>query len=117
MTLPSKELLSDVLETEVLGNFKFQDNVLYFECRIENLPTSRIIGVNIYELAHRCKEWAMSEGYWMYSATHENESYCYVNLNGISTPTCRHIFDTYGDTEPEAIFQASEWVRQQKGMQ
>ena len=62
----SKELIRNVLEKEtenLLDDFTFNimDNYILFndegECQFE---------VNIYELAHKCKEWAWKKGllYW-----------------------------------------------------
>ena len=64
----SKELLSEVLgcdcsecyfeDTYNLINYKYQYDVTWSEETQYNNSS-----INIYELAHKCKEWAESKGY------------------------------------------------------
>ena len=111
MLLPSKELLSEVLRV----------NVKFIEFDIETIKR-RIHGsardndiyyydgkwkfINIYELAHKCKELAYSKGYTLASYTSRKDWY-----------VCRdpHKENPYvGEgTEPEAIFKACEWIMEQ----
>ena len=60
----SKELLSEVLSLNVLAILKTLNGEVYylFDESCGNL-VSRETKINIYELAHKCKEWAWDRGY------------------------------------------------------
>lgn len=78
--------------------------------------------INIYELAHKCKEWAIKKGY-----TIRTEAYDYMENDSFSgtywwvirlrpkvwsengCPNCGA-----NNSEPEAIFKACEWVLDNK---
>ena len=87
------ELIKEVLG--INSSFTIQENEVIFK-------------INIYELAHKCKEWAFSKGYevncqrtlgyenWVVEVVSEEE---YVEFIKDDVPT-----------EPEAIFAACEWV-------
>ena len=68
--------------------------------------------INIYELAHKCKEWALCKGYRLESSTfHPNDGgkpYCAVGAY-VRTEHCSN-----DDTEIGAIFKACEWILQQR---
>ena len=61
----SKELLSEVFNRKV-RTFTIIDNIAYYQYReiyyggISGIDDEEI---NIYELAHKCKEWAYNQGY------------------------------------------------------
>ena len=57
----SKELLSEVLEEEVLEIYGFTNS----KTRLEYKLLSRVDGesINIHELAHKCKEYLLDKGY------------------------------------------------------
>lgn len=55
----SKELLSEVLKVNVTYTEKLIGNTLGF--KTNNVDFTHLI--NIYELAHKCKEWALTKGY------------------------------------------------------
>ncbi len=102
----SKELLSAVLGQNIVGipnvPKDFPSFVFY---NIES--KSNIISLNVYELAHRCKEWAFDQdlevvaylaiGYEKWFAQVENVDDVLFMKDNI-------------DTEPEAIFKACEWI-------
>ncbi len=112
----SKELVSEVLEVNgVLGLEQNQkDIVIIFGegCKFN---------INIHELAHRCKEWARTEGKeYLYTqhiigtnypsssgekpeVKHYDMWVCFVNI------IQQHRIGT-ADTEPEAIFKACEYI-------
>ena len=121
MTLPSKELLSAVLNSTVhfTNQIKCADNELCIS--FTNKRFSGTKNYNIYELAHKVKEWA-----W-YDQSYQISSYfitlelkqgmsaedlrqqpvcqsCIANING----TLIEYFDT--NTEPEAIFKAGNYI-------
>lgn len=74
---------------------------------------------NIYELAYKCKEWAYSRGYtlqiiWM-SRTKDKIWY-EVDVWTIE-PMLNKKRVSEEETEPEAIFQACQWILDNKGYQ
>lgn len=70
MELISKELLSEVLEvnksTEI-KNIQKIGNIIEFEYHRKKGGYSLDGNTNIYELVHKCKEWAL-EGWEIHSA-------------------------------------------------
>ena len=101
----SKELLSEVLNEEVLSirpyidNDPFYKNVFMWECRKNTYDT-----INIYELAHKCKEWLksnVSNANSGFDNGHRN--FCHIENYNIQDRF-------YADTEVEAIFKACEWI-------
>ena len=110
MKLPSKELLSEVLglKTNLVEIDEARNNVFYY-CN----KFGRITGeINIYELAHKCKEWALSKNY-------EIESSLFVDGNkkriGYSQVLRKEspMLQKTADTEPKATFKACEWIMEQ----
>jgi len=124
----SKELLSEVLGKNIRSVYENEEKLNEYWGG-EKLKQSEIaytyatsegqIGwseylcdINIYELAHKCKEWAKEhtivsayyseddkKGAW--SCLHEN-----LCTSGGET--------FYADTEPEAIFKACQWIMENK---
>jgi len=93
---------------------------------------SEFLGIyNIYELAHKCKEWAFTKGYLVTSGTNYSDNYLddlpnndlinwysyaiekptsfFQVMYEMDMPNC---FD--GDTEHEAIFKACQWILDNK---
>lgn len=76
--------------------------------------------INIYELAHQCKEWASSMGYDLFSHRFDADaSYAYLDLdikNIQPTIDNKYLFigsfikEFEAGTEPEAIFKACQWI-------
>lgn len=113
----SKELLSEVLKKDVPINSKgfnivdVKGNIIYY-----GIEFSFRKEINIYELAHKCKEWALSEGYIIEVGVHptikkdrSDRDYFYK----ITTDRGQILvskFDEIIKTEPEAIFLACEWI-------
>lgn len=92
----SKELLSEVFGENVLS-FDIGGNEILIEFdKYENI-------LNIYELAHKCKEWAYKQDYDIWSITwgavefQNNKKY-----NGTERVNA--------DTEVEAIFKACDYI-------
>ena len=112
----SKELLSEVLEENISEVYKigsnpnFKQNTLLFKL----YGCGELCNINIYELAHKCKEWASKQYYSVMSGwemTHWGGAYhvvLYKNPNSIlfSMSTI--------ETEPEAIFKACQWILDNK---
>lgn len=129
----SKELLSEVLGKDVdsvrsgfTGTIGSEANIKYRQLQ----PRAELY-INIYELAHKCKEWAFETesvqiiharkyGYGVgvvkYFSSIEvyNGHYLYNPSDELGTST-QVSFEA--DTEPEAIFQAAQWVLDNKDKQ
>jgi len=111
----SEELLSEVLGLKVIGNLKFSDNVLYVDVDLCT-PTTRTIGINIYELAHKCKEWAFNNHDFILQSVYIpkgifTSSYCVAERN-FSYQKYDQTF--HADTEHEAIFKSCQWILDNK---
>jgi hypothetical protein len=74
--------------------------------------------INIHELAHKCKEWAKSLDYRIlsgYDDCDDMETWT-VLINhryGEGGCSCDDFFEA--ETESEAIFQACQWILDNKG--
>ena len=109
----SKELLSEVFNKNVkLVEFENKDiNIVFSD--FDSLI------INIYELAHKCKEWALDKGYIIEVGVHPtikrdkmDRDYFYK----ITTDRGQILVSKFVEiikTEPEAIFKACEWVIEQ----
>lgn len=108
----SKELLSEVLVNTRDEVSHIQDGRIKSEiCYMVNGAT-RGLFINIYELVHRCKEWAFSQNY-------------ILQVRSADTLSCVDILDnkcvnnpfkkqTSCKTEPEAVFNACQWILDNK---
>lgn len=125
----SKELLSevinikieDIVDLKMFGkDLKYYEKCLLKSCcdgRLSNHKDSICKSINIYELAHKCKEWALSKQYSLYSGYDKliNKYGVYINLSllGDDEATIGG-WDTeiyfIVDTEVEAIFKACQWL-------
>jgi hypothetical protein len=66
--------------------------------------------INKYELAHKCKEWAIKQGYVLESRLSLNK-----NHQGVCRiRKVRTFIEIICDTEHEAIFKACEWILENK---
>ena len=102
----SKELLSEVLKLEVVKHSLF--NKLNKSFNITYMPSedslkSSWMPINIYEFAFKCKDWALTNGYFIYS-TNELSFIKTFSLETIET------FSNGKDTEIECILKASEYI-------
>lgn len=102
--LISKELLSVVLDvvcTDV--EFDAHSNDIIYEAFGKS-------EINIYEFAHKCKEWAFDKGYSIISWQNTKSVYfADIRQNGNMIVQCEK-----ADSEPEAIFQTCQWVLDNK---
>ena len=99
----SKELIKTVLqkETETLSkDFNFTIDEDYIEISDDGEIQFEYC---IYKFAFKCKEWALSKGYFIYS-THELSFIKSFSLETIET------FSNGKDTEIDCIIKASEYV-------
>ena len=101
----NEDLLSEVLELKRIDKIYIEDNILYF-CELNK-------GINIYELAHKCKEWAFSKGYIVSSGL---TPVLGINKDGwaevfsSSTPLDGKLRTFKQLSELEAVFRACEWI-------
>ncbi len=95
----SEKLLSEVLDEEVirLGSF----NTPTLEVEVQRYSYKEWLNINIHELAHKCKEWALQYKYELLSGYLSGNGYVVVMEQRITW---------YADTEPEAIFKACEYI-------
>ena len=99
----SKELLSEVLGVYVRDGW-------YFDCEILIYTYDKILGldenyhaeINIYELVHKCKEWAYTNHEAVINIFQK------TSYNPYTAKLEGKVFQS--DTEPEAVFKACEWV-------
>lgn len=114
----SKELLSEVLEEAddfwKISTFKrIRRNELYIELGTFDGDFNEV-SINIYELAHDCKEWASKldrkKDYILNSYVFDSEGYCEVSTKGQFSKDK----DFISSTEPEAVFKACEWIFKNK---
>lgn len=115
----SKELLSEVLGIKY--SFKIED---YNESNLNNLEwwqneiyKEQMHTINIYELAHKCKEWAFNNGYELRNGRDIDvkEEICYF----CEYKQERQLDYLNGDyflaeTEPKSIFKACQWILENK---
>ena len=129
----SKELLSEVLnlnmwKTDSL-NISIDENKVYcngiFLGDLGYQQSSDV--VNIYELAHKCKEWAHKSEYYINSGQMDKNSLenalkwfatifnPHKRIGEKQTLYGKEMLRTfYLDTEPEAIFKACQWILDNK---
>ena len=114
----SKELLSEVLnlnmwKTDSL-NISIDENKVYcngiFLGDLGYQQSSYV--VNIYELAHKCKKWAFNNGFGLTSGLLNYSKTKIAVLENIDLLMPKISFT--GNTEPEAIFNACQWILDNK---
>jgi hypothetical protein len=100
----SKELLSEVLgiDKRLCRIDEIKENYIFFYTMTNAGEFQNYI--NIYELAHKCKEWALTEDKCLSSTPYHKELYVCTILGD-------EMFEA--ETEPEAIFKACEWILEQ----
>ena len=119
MKLPSKELLSKVLGVYVTEFYLDCESLVYTYDRIFNENEQYKDDINIYELAHKCKEWAVNlkpNKHALSSYPRWNNIRDYPETNG-NYYICQHLVSGIqfeAATEPEAIFKACEWILENK---
>ena len=115
----SKELLSKVLDNEVPYQVKVH-KIIIKNNSLNYFYNSKDSGgglfeaneyINIYELAHKCKEWALSKGYIINSgATTSNDWSSTIYKVIKENPYIKELSHTWEQSEPEAIFKACQWI-------
>ena len=119
----SKELLSELYNFDVKDFVKLGTDDVTCEVRFNGLKNGlKYKIVNIYELAHQGKEWAIELGYCLRSCIHDNGSNeRFYSICEVLTPSYEScsLFDilhktTEANTEIEAIFKACQWILDNK---
>ena len=110
----SKELLSEVLRIPIESVMSKTDWSDYGELLV--FSTDYQHGhINIYELAHRCKEWILAQGYEIAIFAHiESDKPAWelsLNYGYKSESEIGSLYDTgFHNSESETIFAACEWI-------
>ena len=115
----SRELLSEVLGVDykdrLVDWFQIEDdNYLrtYYNCgNYDNKgrPTGLGFEINIYELAHKCKEWAFNNGYYL---NIYNDA-----IDVVLKKSCKiveNITDGSFKYSPMLVFKACQWILDNK---
>ncbi len=108
----NKELLSTVLGYEVFDALtkRLSNNCLFYRTNDEatiRRHSPYLPSINIYELAHKCKEWTIKYSGWtLQSYTNERGS----GVCRIKVGDGQEINKLIALSEPEAIFKACEWI-------
>ena len=109
----SNKLLSEVLKETIRevykigSNSNFKQNTLLFKL----YGSGELCHINIYELAHKCKEWASINSYALESSVHmqpKRSSVAGCQIHWRYETEDLPYFEA--DTEPEAIFKACQWI-------
>lgn len=125
----STELLSQVLQLHnepfdllIDGSYlKFSHYVDYISNNpIEPYQCSKSDdNINLYELAHKCKEWALRVPHivGISSGQYRLNNYCTIQFAYEYVGHKDEIHQSHADTEPEAIFKSCQWILDNKDRQ
>lgn len=107
----SKELLSEVYNFEVKDFVQLGTDDVIYEVRFNGLKNGTNYNIiNIYELAHKCKGWALSKDYKLVSLSRECFLYDTQELYDVSEQLNQWSEWFEADSEIEAIIKACEWI-------
>lgn len=104
----SKELLSEVLNASIYYmEMQSKNIIVHYD---KGMPLMYDDSINIYELAHKCKEWAYNKGYIIKTdIAGEWELYNFKNGG---------IFDTQNSSsEQQSVFDACQYILDNKDKQ
>ena len=104
----SEELLSEVFNQEVRF-IKYVANNTY-EIHFEKPIRLKYIIINIYELAHKCKEWAKSKEFIIHSSPTQKIEYTAIAQHFDLNKFYYRQNQFHALSEYEAIFKACEWL-------
>lgn len=107
----SKELMSEVMQLGILEVGEVDDCYLSFKYYIQEGDNIQAC-INVYELAHKCKEWALSKRCYINSIYNEFWWDRIEKKYFADIPNKNKSF--YADTEIEATIQACEWALDNK---
>ena len=107
-----QKLLSTVLNKKVkegIGKITIIDNLVIFAYEGDDFLSD----INLYELAHKCKEWAWKQDKEHITTTINTRK----TLTGLYKTCINDDIEWFAKTEPEAIFKACQWILEQKDKQ
>ena len=108
--LPSKELLNEVLPFGDINSLISYGLSSDGDILLQYEDIDEIF--NIYELAHKCKEWALTNKYKIVIYSDDSfDWYCQVQLADVDEQPKEW---SVAQTEPESIFRACEWILENK---
>lgn len=110
----SKELLGEVLKADIrkINNSILDGNLYYYKTFVKCKSK-----INIYELAHKCKEWAFRQGYELRNgrSIDVKEELCYFCEYKQERQLDYYDRDYFlADNESESIFKACQWILESK---
>lgn len=121
----SKELFSevmnikieDIIDLKMFGkDLKYYEKCLLKSCcdgRLSNHKDSICKSINIYELAHKCKEWAVIRQFYNVASLLDYTGYtCIIRQNPMTFLNTELRFRA--GTEPEAICRACQYILDNK---
>ena len=101
----SKELLNEVIGDVVeIGSYNYSE----IELNIQHYSFKEWNRFNIYELAHKCKEWALEQGY---NFKAYDKHYDVMKFDGYNFK-CLAEFEA--DSEQQSVFDACQWILENK---
>ena len=126
----SKELLSevinikieDIIDLKIFGkDLKYYEKCLLNSCcdgRLSNHKYSICKSINIYELAFKCKQYALKRGYILDSQSRsycKGKGICFIYLDDWTSEFPEYCLESFSaDSEIEAIFKACQWILDNK---
>lgn len=105
----SKELLGEVLGKYISECGLYSDNEIVYDMNVSEKYFDREY-INVYELAHKCKEWALNRNRMIYSFPFKHFNGKLLWNSEVRFNNTIHHATFKGYTEPEAIFKACEWI-------
>jgi hypothetical protein len=102
----SKELLSEVLKEKV-ESFSVHGYILEYSAPLTGFNKA----ICIHELAHKCKEWAYSKGYSIYTGLLNGRWEVVSKISELfSDERIEFKHEFQADSEPESIFKACQLI-------
>jgi len=105
----SDNLLGKVINESIL-NTHIKGNTLWWQGETVDFHGTTGGQINIYELAHKCKEWAYSKGYYLHTTMKDSHITHKLTYKVAIEPTEYAEYAKTGNTEPEAVFAACQWI-------
>jgi hypothetical protein len=103
----SKELLGEVLKADIrkINNSILDGNLYYYKTFVKCKSK-----INIYELANKCKEWALNKGYMMKIENHYLNSTQIQIRKTMANSIYKEPWKKTFKSEVEAIIEAAQFI-------
>lgn len=112
----SKELFSEVLgKVYMLKHIPSEPSLIRWYANDFDVKHEIYVSVNIYELAHKCKEWAFNNRYSILVDILGINNY-QISMENLTNGKPVYVKDSYNTIEPEAIFKACQWILDNNGI-